>query len=555
MDGTLQVSSTILVTAEQEPSGTYAVNAQLVSDVYVSDDYKRMMESFAKKYINYIRLCSVLLRKMQSVCECRLSEGKYINRTLENAQKAILNIIKTHYKDTLRITPSFSEPGNSMQKKQFACGDVFCNPIFDDCFQLPGVPDNSTNISYVFQIIDEHLKNNQEVTSKLTMAVFGVFNAINDIPKQAYIYDTNLRILYKFFANLRIIKYALDNDLYPKNSSLMNFIKTFSSNKTDDILGGLIDALNVVLRDMKSWISYYTPDARRMYGFTKAEVTKLKQTFPENDYDRTYTPSIILDDIRRILHFIEKVNSISAMGTLEFLDSLTKYDFDHPTWTASCNPDKSSYMSQFMNTKANVKATNQNVLNNNMPVRSKQTDRQIGDQNVVIKSNAVNKPAAAAALMERAQIEKKQAKLNKLNNDIVTVKDRLIRTAEILNKMNGTDKRKLVSKYPNVRNLPKDTSTDTFFKEYIKDIHGELQRYNKTDLPHIKEYDEPGFIKWVVNNMKINDNFVVWFKYNQTNNRAIPNDAKISILHHMEDTMNLNKLQEQVVAMKKPNPT
>jgi hypothetical protein len=88
-----------------------------------------------------------------------------------------------------------------------------------------------------------------------------------------------------------------------------------------------------------------------MYGFTESEVTRLLEKFPKPEDNMPQNAEKVLGIVNTVLDEVEKVNSVSPVGTLEFLDSLTKYSFDHPAWTNTCNPDKSSYMSLGVTTK------------------------------------------------------------------------------------------------------------------------------------------------------------------------------------------------------------
>jgi hypothetical protein len=316
----------------------------------------KSITEFMKGYIKYLEDCRTMLVDMKRVCECRVAEGKYINRSISNAQLAIIDLIKASFADRLRISPSITA----------GCSDVYCNPMFADCFVVPAKSELSST-SYIFKTINDYLNIKFNVERPLAVGVFGVFNAMDKLPNQAYIYDTNLRMMLKFVTNYKFIEFALQHNFIDVNrsnpSNYTKIIRKFLGPTTNhmNLKENIITVVNKVFENLKGWINLYQPVNYEMHGFTQAEVDELLDIFPKKEYDASDDLKTVERGIVMILDAIEKVNAVTPVGTLEFMNSLTKYDFDNHAWSSSCNNEKTSYMDMGIVTTPGSKANKPSV--------------------------------------------------------------------------------------------------------------------------------------------------------------------------------------------------
>jgi len=253
----------------------------------------------------------------QEICNHRLYEGKFINKSLQEMREDIKNIFYEKQKDNIFISPDYVN----------LCLEKYC-PTHSDCFNQDIPPNGQPIKSVIFNKIFNYLKTNnyfseeqpQELQPKfyqdILVSVFCVFNIspdANNPPPVPYIDINELKIALKkiekqdmdakneLIQNLKKIYYKINPKLFENENENEN---TFDQSKTSSIQQFIFDKKNI-------------------FDTVFSILTKIEK---EEDH-------LITDDIFYIKKFIESIdnnNAISAIGTLEFLDQISKY---HTTQT------------------------------------------------------------------------------------------------------------------------------------------------------------------------------------------------------------------------------
>ncbi len=230
--------------------------------------------------------------KSKQICEIRRSEGYMINGTLAETREIIKNMILDRNKNSIRIVPPFVNE----------CLPYYC--IDKECFiQSSG---SSTLSNTIFNSIKETI--GIEPFNKMVISIFMVFNAsllANNPPPIPYIdiYKLN-RMLYKI-----------------KNN------ETFSFDKFKTIIQKLDDLTKYY--GTKSSILRKNNIYQTFLRF-KEELLNKQIVTPENIIKYIQ----VLENLKQL---IDNNNAASSIGTLEFLDLISKYY----TTKIMCKPENS----------------------------------------------------------------------------------------------------------------------------------------------------------------------------------------------------------------------
>jgi hypothetical protein len=316
-----------------------------LSDTYMSENKTTNFKS------NLFNLENEILKKInfildafknrltygQKICAYRRHEGYFINQSLKEMREDIKNIFYVKQSDSIFISPNYVN----------LCLEKYC-PTHSDCFKNDVQQKNIEIKSVIFQKIFEYLDNKKyfdnvtihpdtleylkvielkkNKTKKfyedILISVFCVLNispSANNPPPVPYIDINELKISLKMYD-----KYA---DGATKAELIKNLVKTYYK-VTDKNLEGLDEIQNENSFDeiQTSSIRQITFDKSKNekkniieYIFTD-ETSLLKKINTTNKL----TP----DDFNKLNIFIESIdnnNAISAIGTLEFLDQISKY--------------------------------------------------------------------------------------------------------------------------------------------------------------------------------------------------------------------------------------
>jgi len=314
------------------------------------------------------------LEKGKLVCDNRSIEGKFINKSLQDMREDIKNIFYEKQKGVIYISPDYINE----------CLEKYC-PTHSDCFKLK--PNENSEIkSDIFKTIFNFIKiekdnqndQNNEYTienfyKEILISVFCVFNISRDAnnpPPVLYIDINKIKIGFKQLKEFKIIdklqlmsgewklnkqedKYSNNLDYYKNilNEITHHFtilIKNFYDNFGDmaePTPYGILDnddndVDNVLI--LKQPLNFSLSNTRRyiVYGLQNMEV-QLKEIkdYVFNENNKTYqlethnALKTLISSLKnfnkylvQLIEYYDNQNAISAIGTLEFLDQISKYN-------------------------------------------------------------------------------------------------------------------------------------------------------------------------------------------------------------------------------------
>jgi hypothetical protein len=216
---------------------------------------------------------SILYNKVISnVCEHRVVEGSFINESLNNLSKDIVNIINFKNKDMIYYVPSFQD----------SCLPAYC-PTKKMCFTTDK---NDFDIQSVImkEIYESIGKSKETFYENIEFCVFCVFNwsrTANNPPPVAYV-DIN------YFKQM----------IYSGDQATFN-MEEFKN------------ALDVRIKELEQY--KFSPGGLEVLKQIK-DIVNVKQTID----DKTK------ENIKEKLSIIDNTNATTSVGTIEFIDKISK---------------------------------------------------------------------------------------------------------------------------------------------------------------------------------------------------------------------------------------
>jgi hypothetical protein len=318
-----------------------------------------------------------------TICEKRINEGIFINQSLEEVRKTIQEILIYNAEDSIETTPDFIED----------CLKLYC-PTGKDCFQMNHTVTNEPTIqSELFNSIYEHylvakpeteedsvkLANKKKFYDELIVNIFCVLNitkSANDPPVVPYIDINSLKRMFnnrlylkqenktpppgkysennkaKFILEIKKVFYNIAK--YPKklkelheSEDIQKLAKLFLPEisfpytpTSDDLSGSDVFHSDLTVEQTIKYMSYIlesTNDAK-----------------PTNETDTIKKLSINLENsIYNAIFLIDKTNAASVIGTLEFVDIMSKFGTTDNICTVedlevSSNESKFPYMKKLL---------------------------------------------------------------------------------------------------------------------------------------------------------------------------------------------------------------
>lgn len=229
------------------------------------------------------------LQHGKRVCDVRLAEGNYINKSLKDTRDVIQNIMYEKNKNSVNISPNFLEP----------CLPSYC--FKGTCF---GMNRSTSARSSIFSAIAAELSPGQsspveETLKDLIVGVFCVLNMsrrANNPPPVPYINTNDLkyelrntdRFTTEVLAEMRLLDARLDQYMQDDSPVKLNLDRMLHTS-FKDVLKGEDDKGNRI-------------------DYVK---TRIQQKF---------------DDLLKFIIYLDNVSAASAVGTLQFVDSISKYN-------------------------------------------------------------------------------------------------------------------------------------------------------------------------------------------------------------------------------------
>jgi hypothetical protein len=241
----------------------------------------------------------------KEICISRLSEGNFINQSLRDVRKTIKEIMIEKNKNTIYNSPEFID----------VCLDTYC-PTHESCFEQAnesvGKENDDINSipSKIFYEICKELdyKTKTQFYQDIIVSVLCVFNIskqANNPPPIPYI-DIN-RFKQLFYLEI-IKKYGNSGEIVVEKDKITSLISQFNK-ITDEI-----NYFNTKVGDLLEKDEYI--NTKKIIDTFSRELNKSDITI--NEFNRK--------TIEDFVNLIDNSNAVSAIGTLEFVDQIAKFN-------------------------------------------------------------------------------------------------------------------------------------------------------------------------------------------------------------------------------------
>lgn len=232
--------------------------------------------------IDYIiKIKSEKMNIAKNTCEIRRNEGNMINESLADVNDVIKLILKEKNKDSVDISPEFIDK----------CLPMYCKN--NECFLLSD-ENNKKISSLIFDSIKSEFKMNDY--KNLTNLIISVFCVLN--------ISTNAN-------NPPPIPYIDINDIYKQINNMQ-----FKELQIADIQADMI-----LLKDLLNSYIDKVPELYNQINNTKKLSEFLnKKAIPNSEYNA------FIISVKDFLKKIDKSNAASAIGTLQTVDKMAKYN-------------------------------------------------------------------------------------------------------------------------------------------------------------------------------------------------------------------------------------
>ena len=258
------------------------------------------------------------------ICENRTEEGKFINDSLSKVRDVISKILYEKNKTAINISPNFIDQcldkyGSESEGRfnfetpnDTKSSDKTGSVIFDEIYNVLNEGEVETKYKTV-----------QELYKDIIVSVFCVFNISrkdNNPPPVPYMDINDIKRL--FFA-------GVDNNNYENFKTLGGDIIRMISQKCveftpkdgfNDKVGDLMNTpQNIRTGNVRSYLS---TGGNTIFGEFNHIISR-----DYKDFKKNYTVGLMFKErIKRFIDMVDKSNAVSAIGTLEFVDAIAKYN-------------------------------------------------------------------------------------------------------------------------------------------------------------------------------------------------------------------------------------
>jgi hypothetical protein len=246
------------------------------------------------------------------ICENRREEGYFINNSLTKVREVIKKILFEKNKESINITPNFID----------ICFKNYC-PYRRNCFSFDTFGGNqqtpNTTGSVIFDEIYKELQSQkgyqtpQEMYKDIIISIFCVFNisrGANNPPPTPYLDINEFKSIYYF-------KNIFSKDGFEKNQK--DFI-----DQGDRIIKMISETFKDKVADLQT-IKSQIERNNTIYNLFVIVINYFKEPLNTNKLQQTYNTSY-KRYVKELIDMIDNNNAVSAIGTLEFIDQITKFN-------------------------------------------------------------------------------------------------------------------------------------------------------------------------------------------------------------------------------------
>jgi len=273
-----------------------------------------------------------------NICKDRNIEGLFINDSLVKIRETIREILLTKMEGVIYPSPDFID----------ICLDTYC-PAHKECFQLPkqnkaaGATTNEKIPSIIFEHIKDYLanqssqgaeggdedvvksyKSKKDFYKNIIVAVFCVFNIsriANNPPPVPYIDINNLKHLFYYGKDLDDIREQITKEFIKTVKIISHYSKTFidgpSMNELDGVIKPVFEKIDNEYIKIVGDGAVIQPRFMTFDEYKDIVYDTNKQKFSFDKDSR---------ELESFINAVDKNNAASAVGTLEFLDQIAKFN-------------------------------------------------------------------------------------------------------------------------------------------------------------------------------------------------------------------------------------
>ena len=264
------------------------------------------------------------------ICENRREEGYFINNSLTKVREVIKKILFEKNKESINITPNFID----------ICFKNYC-PYRRNCFSFDTFGGNqqtlNTTGSVIFDEIYKELQSQkgyqtpQDMYKDIIISIFCVFNisrGANNPPPTPYLDINEFKSIYYF-------KNIFSGDRFQENQK--DFI-----DQGDRIIKMISETFKDKVADLQT-IKSQIERNNTIYNLFVIVIKYFKEPLNTNKLEKTYNTSY-KRYVKELIDMIDNNNAVSAIGTLEFIDQITKFN----TIKKTCVANDKNYLLPFL---------------------------------------------------------------------------------------------------------------------------------------------------------------------------------------------------------------
>jgi hypothetical protein len=287
-------------------SWTIIYNSFVLTQPELDEKFKERFE-LSKSIATYYKDCLPRLTAIKDICECRSTEGKYINQEIAAMRSTIFDLIRKR-KNVIKYVPS-SLP--------------YCAEQLFPLFPLPAdeaLPQSSVLLQkHMLDVIgsDRH--------KDLEIVVFNVFNNSPNLEERTLYIDINdLKSVYQRWYIYSHYFEGMQNNSIAKEHPLYNIIVKYTNHTK------ILEDYLQIFEAFKNKIMAYSTREDNPYQQTLAkEILNVDihgaKPFFDNEWNTTITEEGC-KDLKVLIDFIQNINNTSPLGTLEFMDHIARMD-------------------------------------------------------------------------------------------------------------------------------------------------------------------------------------------------------------------------------------
>lgn len=286
-----------------------------------NDKLKNKYNSFIKNYISYNivnnffknnKIDLILNKLNQKYCNILVEEGQYINNTLKDFRTAINKFVNNN-----NDIPQFTDQ----------CLPIQCNPYYKDCFGMYEQTNSETQKEPKKSILYDNIIKDVD---NLNFCILNVVNlnesAHNDTNKYIDISDLiyEYQRILNFKYRMKYLPMVYENDSETKINTFLKFNQIINDYYSKH---SLIDI--EILKNLKdNYLKYLNVDDSENVKTYIDDLLNFLKTQTQSD-EEFIVNSKIQDTMKNIIDIISNYNSITLIGTLEFLDLMSKYGLNY----------------------------------------------------------------------------------------------------------------------------------------------------------------------------------------------------------------------------------